>query len=635
MNIKQYSSWFSSLDAKLRNIHGGWLLLAGAILFLAIFEQAYSRIPGELYRYRDDGIITLSHARNWIDFGFIGLNPSGERVEATSAPLQMLLYAAAYGLTRVDYWQFIDIQTWACTAALGALFISFFPGRPIFALCATACAAFGLTKLHAFLEWHGSGMENAITHVTMLATVLVLTISAREKRIRLAWVVIPFLASISRVEAVYYIAPLLLVFMIYWSHAVGDQQARRFAVAFSLLWLLFNAWRWFYFGSAQPNTALAQGISVGGRIIDLFTITPIFLDQTIGLGKNVFLANGGYFLILLLPLLFLQKKLDEASITLMFSGVVIILAFLAPIFFGAARLDIARTTTQMAIFSVLAIAIAAYSFRPEPIHTYLIPVFALFFLLIYIAIASGPYHTCCDARMFDEFRKSIKKLADTEGISRATIASPDLGVVSGYKQFNIVDLGLLGSPILSRLREGPAVNAYFYELAAPDIVESHQYWSCLHKRVLLDPRFLQRYAPSPGGKAPDRHCGKDRVPTGIWMRKDMLRGATSAERRFSDDLQRQPSVDRVRAELTACEHNAAASQATACAYVARSAYRLLPEFKAAGERPGLLRVFAQSRTHDFDHYLLAGDTDARLHLDAIRMLKTLAPDPSDPPATPK
>jgi len=28
-----------------------------------------------------DGIVTFSHARNWIDYGFIGVSPSGERVE--------------------------------------------------------------------------------------------------------------------------------------------------------------------------------------------------------------------------------------------------------------------------------------------------------------------------------------------------------------------------------------------------------------------------------------------------------------------------------------------------------------------------------------------------------------------------
>ena len=72
------------------------VLLCGALLFVFFFFLGYEKIPVHFYRYRDDGVITLSHARNWVDFGFIGVNPSGERVEATSAPLQMLLYALAY-----------------------------------------------------------------------------------------------------------------------------------------------------------------------------------------------------------------------------------------------------------------------------------------------------------------------------------------------------------------------------------------------------------------------------------------------------------------------------------------------------------------------------------------------------------
>src|SRR5207253_614084 len=148
--------------------------IAAALVFAAVLLLRYQAIPTDFYQYRDDGIITLSHARNWVDFGFIGINPSGERLEASSAPLQFLLYAAAYAITGLDYRAFMDVQTMLCTVGIGALLPFFFPGRPLFALGATAFVALCATQFPAFLVWHASGMENALTHLLLVATVLLL-----------------------------------------------------------------------------------------------------------------------------------------------------------------------------------------------------------------------------------------------------------------------------------------------------------------------------------------------------------------------------------------------------------------------------------------------------------------------------
>jgi hypothetical protein len=67
------------------------VLLLGGVIFLTLFYLRYSQIPDQFYALRDDGVITLSHGRNWVDYGFIGVSPSGGRVEAFSAPLQFLM----------------------------------------------------------------------------------------------------------------------------------------------------------------------------------------------------------------------------------------------------------------------------------------------------------------------------------------------------------------------------------------------------------------------------------------------------------------------------------------------------------------------------------------------------------------
>ena len=66
--------------------------LIGGLIFLGIFLWGYQRIPVDYYENRDDGIITLSHAKNLADYGTVSVNPSGERVEAFSAPTQFFIY---------------------------------------------------------------------------------------------------------------------------------------------------------------------------------------------------------------------------------------------------------------------------------------------------------------------------------------------------------------------------------------------------------------------------------------------------------------------------------------------------------------------------------------------------------------
>ena len=76
------------------------LSLSGGLIFVVFFYWAYSNIDSSLYQVRDDGVITMSHAKNLVDYGFIGVSPSGGRVEGYSAPVQFFVYAAAYGVNR-------------------------------------------------------------------------------------------------------------------------------------------------------------------------------------------------------------------------------------------------------------------------------------------------------------------------------------------------------------------------------------------------------------------------------------------------------------------------------------------------------------------------------------------------------
>jgi len=107
----------------------------------------------------------MSHAKNLVEYGFIGINFSGERLEVFSAPIQFFVYTFLYLIFGINYSAYAKIQTFICTFALGVIFTLFFQEKKYFALISTSISAFGLTHLSSFVKWHGSGMENAITHV--------------------------------------------------------------------------------------------------------------------------------------------------------------------------------------------------------------------------------------------------------------------------------------------------------------------------------------------------------------------------------------------------------------------------------------------------------------------------------------
>lgn len=102
------------------------LPLIGGIIFLVLVFWSYSNLNDDFYQVRNDDVITMSHTKNWVDYGFIGVAPSGEPVEGYSTPVQFFIYAIAYRLTEISYDTFAMAQTIIATFLLGAIFILFF-----------------------------------------------------------------------------------------------------------------------------------------------------------------------------------------------------------------------------------------------------------------------------------------------------------------------------------------------------------------------------------------------------------------------------------------------------------------------------------------------------------------------------
>jgi hypothetical protein len=66
------------------------------VLFTHVYPD--DTVVGSAYRYRDDGLVTLSHARGLADVGTVSVSISGSRVEGYSTPLQFAAASAFYGL---------------------------------------------------------------------------------------------------------------------------------------------------------------------------------------------------------------------------------------------------------------------------------------------------------------------------------------------------------------------------------------------------------------------------------------------------------------------------------------------------------------------------------------------------------
>lgn len=597
-----------------------FLTLLSGTLFSAILYYAYGKINIDLYYLRDDGITTLSHARNLIDYGFVGVNPSGERIEGFSAPVEFFSYALIYLVSGARFDTYDKLQTLVCTFSLGVFIFLFFRSRLYFALFSVIGSAIYLSQSSSFMEWHGSGMENAITHVLFLATAYTLFTFSRDHKVIFALVIVPFLASISRLEGIFHVFPMLIIFSIYWTVFERNKNGVLFILLFIALWIAYDLSSYAYFGDSVPNTAYAQRIVVTERILAPFYHHDWVITQSLETANHLFSAHGGYLYMLALPMFPISVRSRHLYLLMLMTLSIIVTSWLSPFFFGPTRIDPTRATTQMALFVCLGLLCSFYgvtrckAFILIPI---LIPVGYAIYSITYVQ----PYYICCRIARFESIRQQLYSIGNNENLPRPNVSNSDLGLISWHKQFNIVDLGALGSQIIAKLKSGPVLTTYFFDYAAPDMIETIAPWSCLYfDSIFSDPRFLAAYTPAGGQNILWKPCRGSVSPAGIWIRKDIQRGSGSAERKLIDDLAANLDVDRVRGELRNCQSTR--TNIEECVYVARTVFRFLPEFRASGHLDELRNIFELSRTKDFDMFLITGFQDGRANEKAIAFLQS-------------
>ena len=354
--------------------------------------------------------------------------------------------------------------------------------RDLFAGIGIAAAAWILASSRAFLLWHSSGMENVYKSVGLVGVLLILDAMLRQRRVRLICVPIIFLTTLTRIDAILPVFILLATFAAIWAFRFHDVDGVKLLAISLLPWLLYMAWRRSYFGQWAPNTALAQAISVTDRL-DLLMRSPgaairEYWQWLADTGRS--LQAFQFVWLLLLPLFVRRSGTALSRAALLLAGGLACLA--EYVCFGPARMDPARTVTELAIYSVLVVpfvlgGIAEFRWR------HFVAGVTMIGASVAIVTAARPDRTEVGwgTTGFEATADEVDALAARYDIPRPSLANPDLGAVSWRKHTNVIDLGRLGSMIIPRVR---GAGRYLAEFAKPDVIELHGAWSCAYQDLL-------------------------------------------------------------------------------------------------------------------------------------------------------
>jgi len=588
-----------------------------AIVFLSVFSFRLRAVPSVAYESRDDAVITLSHARNLVEYGFVGVSPSGERVEGFSAPLQFWLAAALYRVKPFSYQSFFRWQFIIGTALLGAMFGFLLRRGPeqrrwgSLALVAAigVMSAEILARSLAFLLWHASGMENVYKEVALLALLWALDAMLRTSRIRIWAAPLVLLAALARADSIVPTALLLAAFVTLWTTRTRNLQGLRFAALSVLPWLLYMAWRIWYFGQWAPNTAVAQHIAVGPRLAALaghpLSMLRSYVDWVLEVGGSL---HGVQFVWLPILLVWLRRTpLAVNRSVLLGAGALGCLAQFA--LFGGARMDAARTVPELALYATLVapwIGLSTQTVRTRQAAVVLTMVASS---VVYSEVRPPDRKEIgWTSEYFEPTVTRAEALARQYDIPRPSLANPDLGAVSWSKQFNIIDMGMLGSPVIARIGNRWR---YIVGVAKPDIIEIHDAWSCIGAELFTNDAFQADYFPAIAARTPwlEKNCQfAPDAKTGYWVRRAVVKGSGSAERVFLEAFRGRPDVGLVRAEIARCLARAGARP---CDYVGRTLFRFVPELKQRGEFDEIGKLLEGDPRLELEHAYFTSSTDPR------------------------
>lgn len=636
-----------------------------AEVWSAVFWTLYaawrlSGVPGGWWRWRDDAVITLSHARGWVDFGVPSVSAAGERVEGYSAPLQMLLASAFYRLGGSGWERFLDVQV-VLGLALSGCFVAYLlrvvvPGAGEAALVAgsSVAAVVGLSTWAA-LGWMVSGMENSLTVPLLLATMVALVgVLTFENHRGYALGLAVGLAGITRTELAVLLIPTLAIAVIGLWRSRRHVALRSVAIAVSI-WAAAYLWRLATFRTLLPNSAVVQDrtdLAIADVAVLVALAVPVVavvvawgverlrMLAAVGLGLTLAIvgilavtSDAGWAIAGLTPVM----TIGLAGATVVAATVAVIgvgghLAWVAILvvgwipavqqtLFGAARLDANRIGAESLILLssaagvVVAGAIAASpadrragAARAAGAATAAVLAAIGIAFVVEAAERSEPERLCCEIAWYSTVLDEAASHSSEVGLPRSIVATPDLGKYSFAKEAIVVDLGYLGDPVMAELKRlrPDVIETYLRRVQVPDLFEVHGVWVCsTYANFVESDSFAERYELA---RVDDREGAIDGC---------RLDGRFQYYRRSLDEPGYQAEVE-LTAQLTGSPIEAPAAAASAavscvesdgdalrCQWVRRAILRASPELRDAGTMEATVDAFAAvSPTGEIDRLLL-------------------------------
>jgi hypothetical protein len=627
------------------------LLRPGAFLTV-ILLGIYARISTSstlFWQYRDDSVIHLSHAKNLAMYGSVGLSP-GDRTEAMSSPLNYLISQFWYLLSpNLSYETYLDgynililvsfalSYTFCVTQVLSKIekvdqihywAVSLFP----FAMVLASWTTFG---------WMISGMENALG-ASLILLLIGLTINVQEKRIYLVGFLIALL-GIARIEFAVLLLPFFcgILFRFRGTRTSPVRLLLDLSPIF-LAWALFHCARYLYFGQLTPNTAQALGKNANLTMAMYLLTQFYFLSRLLGLTKSLKSKFGyaagafqfGSFLLIvnsnlnrsdfnLFPslvvstLILIITVVTVSRLKLCFTKRLTLLLLIAQLneyfLFGPARLSEFRIVAifipalLILFLKLLLDSLEGANFGKKNLAlvmaTFLIP-----FAFLVLSKVDPVRNLCCrispSENLISNEANNFLRANNLSQTARPISASPDLGKISFAKKVIVVDLGLIGDPILGSLtlKHPEKVERFLNDFVAPDIVESHGFWSCRYSEFLESAEFKRQYRITYTGSVsnefngpPQANCPFSGEYT-IWTRLLPVAESAFALKLNSSSVANFPTL--IQKEVTKCSEEKLGLER--CQYVFRGVLRELERVNRSQLSSIIVESLALSPTFQLD-----------------------------------
>ncbi len=451
----------------------------------------------------DDAAISFAYARNlWLGNGLIA-QVNASPVEGFSNPLWVLILSPVTWLSDVVLSTKLLALTFVATAAYRISSVARKATNSVFGWVAGLL----LVLQPSVTIWAQSGLENSLTlllGVELLVRLMRLSIGDPSGRTAVEAGLICAALALTRPEGIVFSALFPLVaFMTSGFSRREKINSSLIACAIPLVAaLLYEAFRWSYFGALVPNTYLAKGGVTLARLRALLLLDPYVLKQWNSLSSAVFgdvVQSWGMLVACVLAIIAWKNGHAEKlrPCVLMFATAMVLVVLLPTDWMPENRL---ATLVFPPVYFLLALSLTGIrSAKPRIVVATLIVCYAASAAVLrYEAFLYRPTISITEV---EERSQIFERWGAMLGRDRPSLLTADVGGILWLDRVQVIDLGMLvNRPIAEALGEArptmdkEAFHQYIFSDIQPDFIATRAYHAWIAD-LDMDPRFRQNYVP--------------------------------------------------------------------------------------------------------------------------------------------